>query len=548
MLAVVFELLSGRYTATAYNNRSEVEWPPHPARFFSALVATWAEAEGDREAERAALLWLESQPPPDILADSLEIGARSAVPVFVPVNDASEVGQLDRTKLDEARSALSAATDAKALAKAETLAGKLQTKYQEAVDKAIAVPGKFGKDPAAGVRLLPERRLRQERKFPSATPTSASFAFIWKDSSPAADVLEGLRSLLGRLIRLGHSSSMVRAALADEGSLTELSACCRLYRPDEQFGEEVIRWVSAGQLERLEAAFAIHRETDSRVLPSKFVRYSSKSSEQEVDPPASVFSNDFLVFERVEGPRLPSTSAVGVAKLFRRALQCKYPGEVPAALSGHSADGRQAQQDHLAIVPLPLVQGNYADGSILGVALILPRLCSDEDRAAILRAIGRLEEQFDPIRLTLGRDLSLGLKRISWGESLKTLRNTAWCRPSNHWLTATPIALDRNPGDLTSKDARKREAAFEEAEKTIIEAVRRIGLPAPERVEALRSCVLRGSAKPASFPRFPADKNRTQRILVHARIHFQEPVRGPLLVGAGRYHGLGLCLPIFEKR
>jgi CRISPR-associated protein Csb2 len=33
---------------------------------------------------------------------------------------------------------------------------------------------------------------------------------------------------------------------------------------------------------------------------------------------------------------------------------------------------------------------------------------------------------------------------------------------------------------------------------------------------------------------------------VHADIVFAEKVRGPVLLGAGRYTGLGLCLPIDE--
>lgn len=549
MLAISVELLSGRYIATAYNNRSEVEWPPHPARLFSALVATWAEGEGEhRDAERAALLWLENQDAPDILADSLEVGRRSSVPVFVPVNDASEVGQIDRSKLDEAQSLLGETVDPKARAKAETLVAKLSAKYQESVAKAIAIPAKFGKDASAGLRLLPEKRLRQERRFPSATPTCPHFAFIWENSVAPSDVVLGLNSLLCRLIRLGHSSSMVRANLCENDQLATLRTSCQRYRPDENFGEEVIRWVSPGQLEKLIAAHAIHRETESRILPSRFVRYTSNSSEPDIHPPTSVFSNEFLVFERVSGPRLPCTSAVGVAKLFRRALQSQYPGEVPTILSGHAADGRQAQRDHLAIVPLPLTLGNYADGSILGLALVLPRDCTSDERMAVLRAIGRLEAKHNPVQLRLSPDLNLELKRNSWGESLQTLKSSTWCKPSRLWMTATPIALDRNPGDLYSRDYRKREAAFSEAENTIREAIRRIGLPSPAEVEALRSCALMGSAKPAAFPRFPSDKSRTQRVLVHARIIFQEPVQGPLLVGAGRYHGLGLCMPIHEKR
>lgn len=45
MFAITIELLGGSYVATAYNDRDRGEWPPHPARLFSALVATWADGD-----------------------------------------------------------------------------------------------------------------------------------------------------------------------------------------------------------------------------------------------------------------------------------------------------------------------------------------------------------------------------------------------------------------------------------------------------------------------------------------------------------------------
>jgi CRISPR-associated protein Csb2 len=34
--------------------------------------------------------------------------------------------------------------------------------------------------------------------------------------------------------------------------------------------------------------------------------------------------------------------------------------------------------------------------------------------------------------------------------------------------------------------------------------------------------------------------------LTHAVIDFAEPVRGPVLIGAGRYNGFGVCRPLPE--
>src|SRR5207248_7639481 len=85
MLTIEVEFLLGRYAAADFRDRERPEWPPHPARLFSALVAASHES-GLGESARAALLWLESLPPPEIRADERP-PAQSLVTVFVPVND-----------------------------------------------------------------------------------------------------------------------------------------------------------------------------------------------------------------------------------------------------------------------------------------------------------------------------------------------------------------------------------------------------------------------------------------------------------------------------
>ncbi len=45
------------------------------------------------------------------------------------------------------------------------------------------------------------------------------------------------------------------------------------------------------------------------------------------------------------------------------------------------------------------------------------------------------------------------------------------------------------------------------------------------------------------FPRKPAGagSDKFARVCVHAEVEFAEPVEGPVLLGAGRYFGVGLC-------
>ena len=54
--------------------------------------------------------------------------------------------------------------------------------------------------------------------------------------------------------------------------------------------------------------------------------------------------------------------------------------------------------------------------------------------------------------------------------------------------------------------------------------------------------------RPAShFPAFPPrgrDERPIARRLVHVSVAFDQPVAGPLVLGAGRYFGLGLMRPV----
>src|SRR4051812_22401721 len=85
MLAIEVAFLLGRYSATDFRDRERAEWPPHPSRLFSALVAAVHEG-GLSESARAALLWLENQPPPCLHAEH-QVPERTPVISYVPVND-----------------------------------------------------------------------------------------------------------------------------------------------------------------------------------------------------------------------------------------------------------------------------------------------------------------------------------------------------------------------------------------------------------------------------------------------------------------------------
>ncbi len=88
MFALRVTYLTGRVYSAAFEDgdaKADPEWPPHPSRLFSALVAAWGEGGAEPEL-RPSLEWLERQPAPEIYAG--ECTVRRLVQAFVPVNDA----------------------------------------------------------------------------------------------------------------------------------------------------------------------------------------------------------------------------------------------------------------------------------------------------------------------------------------------------------------------------------------------------------------------------------------------------------------------------
>jgi CRISPR-associated protein Csb2 len=546
MLAIEVSLLTGRYVATAYNTRAESEWPPHPARLFSALAATHFTADPATpglEAERGLLEWLESQGAPSILAS--DATAREVVTVFVPVNDVAltdvdeEAAQVDR--LRAALAAAPTAGGAKAVGKAERDLTKAETALAKAIARATEVPAKPA-DPRYGQRLLPEYRGRQPRTFPSVTPVDPRITYVWTEAAPTGDQRDRLDALLARVVRLGHSSSLVSMRLVDPPEPPT-------WRPAID-GEASLRIVGPGQIRALERAFEHHREYEPRVMPAVPQSYARSGSVASEPPSESVFADDWLLLRRVEGPALPMTAAVGLARTVRKALMSYASEPIPEMLCGHTADGQPSQQPHMAIVPLPFVGHEHATGAILGVALVLPRAANAADRRAVYEAVARWEDQYrrededtPALKVNLGPAGEVWLERAEWGALQTSLKPSTWCVPSRVWYSATPVALDRNPGDLRSRDPKKLEAATGEAIEIVARACERVGLPRPAFVEILPAAPWAGSAKARLYPPYPDEPARAQRVLAHVRVEFERPVGGPVLLGAGRYLGLGLLRP-----
>jgi CRISPR-associated protein Csb2 len=234
---------------------------------------------------------------------------------------------------------------------------------------------------------------------------------------------------------------------------------------------------------------------------------------------------DVLVFQ-FSGLRPQAQLAVPLTESFRSAVLRAAGGHVPQVLHGHGAPGRP----HVAFLALPDVGHRHADGHLLGLAVAVPQL-PEPERVAVLRAVLSLRRPDLPgvVELPVPRLGTVellyqpGLVR-PWGASPQR-----WRRGSHRWVSATPVVLDRYP--------KRPEQTVDE----VCRCLRTVGLPEPVDVQVSAEPLLPGAARlrPVDLP-----SQARGRLFRHVAVTFERRVSGPVLVGAGRYLGVGLLAPV----
>jgi CRISPR-associated protein Csb2 len=460
MLTIEVEFLMGRATISQWEDRTQAEWPPHPQRLFSALVAAHAELDGGAIFENA-LKWLECLPPPEIKAD-LFPSPRTSPSYFVPVND--EVVKVEKGRSD--------------------------------------------------FRHVLDRRNRQERFFPTVVPDDPVVAFQWRVAPGLEEHRDALKVLVENMTYLGHSSSPVRACLREHAVLPTLY-------PDDE-GSLSLRVPGAGRFERLISVHALRGE-DECVQPP-LGRFQSYERPDVVA--SSLFSRDAIVVALADGPRLGLDSTLPLTQHMRNAVLAKL-GSSAEILSGHDETGGMSRKPHLSIVPLGFVDSRYADASLKGIAFVIP---SDADDATRRRLRAALTQTW-PLHLGPLGSIAVTYVDPSAHDKLKSLDFGTYTKTSDTWASVTPVVFDRYPKNKGPTVA-----------DIIAAACARIGLPAPSEVTTGAVSAIRGA--PCAHEFHGRSKQVDNRLRQHAVIRFDRPVRGPIILGAGRFLGLGLFMPL----
>jgi CRISPR-associated protein Csb2 len=534
MLALGIHYLTGYATATSVGSRDEAEWPPHPGRVFMALVAALYETKplpGDIEyaaswqEERAALEWLEALDAPSLKV-SEHFDIRSVVTSYVPVNDK------------------------------------------------LSFPAN-----------------KQPRTFPKVRPHDPNLFLIWPDATPSNAHKNALYRLCQKVTRIGHSSSLVQMWRVPEGE-DPSPDLYPITTPPRGSKAIHLRITTAGCLRELQQQFngdAIDRFFDLSLSISSSTGKAKKEAEavfaaefgvkwtHSLPPPTRLrpmltitrpyvrrlpaeaaisqgyFDSDLLILTKQEGLNLGLESTAALTEALRGALLKACGEDAPEWLTGHRAKGIPSERPHVALLPLAFAGFQHADGHLLGLAIAFPRDVPTRERGRVLRPF-LYDQNGQPaeIRLTLGK---LGVWTLRQEERTVppvTLRAETWCQtkePADTWASVTPVVLNRHPKLDPDAD---RAAWFAEIADIIAASCEHSGLPRPVEIDLDKTAWHEGAprARPAGggFPLLPGKPGSPARQQVHVWLRFADPVQGPVILGAGRYRGYGLCKPISPRR
>jgi CRISPR-associated protein Csb2 len=308
------------------NDKSAVEWPPHPDRLFSALVQAWGDL-GEPQDGKAALQWLERLPSPALRFRGLpEESQRTNVMRYVPAND--------------------------------------------------------------DIRVM--GRLRNPRRLPSAWVGDDPVDLYWPDSDPREHwmALERLASAVASLghssslvtVRLMREGNGEAALGSTDGKWLELV-------PDPG-GPIGLRVPYPERLEHLIQLF--RAQPRQRPASGAWATYSVAKPGVQATSGMFGDMLIFRLRGTGRLPLVSTSQVIRALRssILAHADQPVpevISGHAPGSTSEHP---QPSQRPHLALVSLPDVGHTHAGGHLSGVAAVLPRGLDSQQRRSCLRAVG----------------------------------------------------------------------------------------------------------------------------------------------------------------
>lgn len=502
LLAVWFH--EGRYHGL--DNRKAPEWPPSPARLFQALMAGSAQGAAVPQATVTALDWLEQLPPPMISAPHGTPG--QAFTSYVPNND-----------LD-----------------AELAKGKTPN-----IDGAVAA-----------IRIGKSIR---PTLFDHGTPILYCW-FFEGDSKAATALATAAKGLyqLGRGIDLAWAQAEVTDSESAKQRMAKHGGI--LYMPTEGGGPgQKLLCPRPGLRSSLTAHFEGMR---TRFRPSGDNR---RPSHLFVQPPkprllkvAYNAERQRLLFELREPSAKgdffswPLKSAAALVQAVRdqaaKLLCDKLPdleNNVELYLVGRKAEDADKAK-RVQIIPIPSIGHEHADLGIRRLAAYVPQSCP-------LRADDLAWAFAQVVWVDADGVIFRELQRADDDSMKRRFEASSQC-----WRSVTPLALsmaerrriDPEQKAEEAKGGNERIAEEARACAAVRQALRHAGISTPPAGISVQREPYDNHGARAEL--FASGTRFNKHALWHVEIRFSKPVAGPLLLGNGRFLGLGLMRPHDETR
>ena len=485
------------------------DWPPSPARLFQALVASAAKGSEIPRNEHNALTWLESLDPPAIAAPIMRNG--QSYQNFVPNNDLDAKG---------------------------------------------GDPGRIGEIRVAKV-ICP-------RLFDAAIP----LLYCWQFEKDPDGQAPTLVKIAGRLYQLGRGVDMAWAQAEvlgmeeAERRLEEHGGT--LHRPTESNSGVLQACPGPGSLKSLVERYEAMGERFRSESTGKKTQYAftqppkPRFRQIAYDSPPALLLYDLRHLARTsEFQARPLTGIARLTETVRDSAAARLAIALPAKAAciervfGRARDLSTADKaQRIRIAPLPSIGHPNAESSIRRVLVEIPPNCP--------LPVDDLKWAF--AGLHLGSDPETGEIR---DDSLPMLVEADdWRMPDHYgvgrngkqafrlWRSVTPAALpecaarrriDPARRNETAKGGRERLEEETRAAEAVRQALRHAGIATA--VAAVRVQREPFRARGARAEAFARDTRFSRHRLWHVEVAFTEPRDGPVIVGDGRYLGLGLMAP-----
>lgn len=495
VLLISVRLHDGRFHGIGDN-------PPSPARLFQALVAASGIGGPLSDKQKRSLRWLEGLDPPLIASPLMKAGQQYTN--YMPNNDLDAKGG-DRRRI-----------------------GKIRT-----------------------------NKHFRPRLFDSKVP----FLYAWnfKSNELARHHAATIYSLAERLYQFGRGWDM---AWAWGEELTEAEFEERLldfpgavYRASGKGAGKNLRCPTHGTLESLLSRYSASRfqtEKSGRRITQLF-SHQPKPRFRPVpyDSPA-----DRCLYELREQNTAakfapwPLDRAAMLVEVLRdaakRRLQESLPAEkirvIERVLVGRKANGDDAVPTSLRIriVPLPSIGHRHADHDIRRVLVEVPSRCP----------LSAVDVDWAFAGLELDHPVYGTSIDVTPTEARNKLKHYGVDGRHRIWRSVTPVALPRpaarrriGPSRDTkqAKGAAERRVEQERASAAVFHALRHVQIRSrPEGIHVQREPFESNGQLVEAF----AEGTRfSKERLWHVKIKFGEPVQGPLVMGDGRFLGLGIMAP-----